>query len=190
MELYTYKVGYSSYEDSAYWELKHEKKFTEKQFNKIVEECLLAVLIKIASPKERWDHRREPSFATLLTEREERVNKKTKKKQYLPIFLYEMEKHGFEIMEFEQSWNIFGWPSAIKPGDWDGKYRDKERYNLTRRLRRKLFAAKPKYKDHLKIGLAKEKRRNDRLVKAYEKRKRKEKREEEKNRKEEAKKEA
>jgi len=168
--MFIYDVGYGTYEESENIQVMHEKRFTEKQFNKIIEDCLLAVLIKIGKPKSKFNHEREPSFQELLTKMSFKKNRKTGEGERYHYFMKELEKQGFREVQFEQKWSVFGWASAINPKDWMDKYSvGSEREKLARRLRRRLFKERPTYKDHLKIGENKNKVRLEKKRKRIEK---------------------
>jgi len=155
--MYVYEVGYYSCDDSEYWQLVHKKKFTEKQFNKMIEEALFMALIKICEPKSKWKLQRNPPFYRLMVDRIQKKNRKTKKIDYSWPFMDALKKYGFEFLEFQQKWNINGFDSSISIR----KNTQQEKINLTRKLKRRLLKEKPYYKEYFKKGEENEKKEKE-----------------------------
>ena len=137
--MYVYEIGYGSHENSAWVMFYHEKKLSQKQLSKLVEDCLLAVLVKVVKPKSAFEHERDPSFETLMDR---------------PEFLIELQKRGFQKIRPDQHWGVFGWACAIDTNDWKHDT-DRKQKALIRRLRKRLLQERPDYKKEL--GLEKRK---------------------------------
>jgi hypothetical protein len=129
---FVYDIGYGTCEESQYWQYMHEEKFTSDEIQKIVEDCLFEVIEYVSGlktePRDLMNrlHFLEsgPSFQGLMG---------------TPKFHERLKKRGFKAIEFEAKCNLFGWASAIKPGDWDchadstdGKFQE----NLLRRMKK------------------------------------------------------
>ena len=149
--MYIYNVGYGTCEESEFWQLLHEKKFTAKQLNKIIEDCILEVLVQIADPTSEYEHLRSPSFQHIMNDRD-------RSDKYENRFLKAMEDQGFQKIKFEQEWSVFGWASALDKDDWKG-HTDKDQKALTNRIYKQFIKKRPNYENELKMGVANEEQR-------------------------------
>ena len=98
MELkkYLYNVGYYSHEESQYDQLSHTKKYTKEEFEKLVLETILDIL------RSRDDKESNISYQRINFEVIEKL----------------IEKYGFKEVEFEGSFEIFGWANLLDKEDW------------------------------------------------------------------------
>ena len=107
--MYIYELGFGSCEESRYWQLYHEKQYSEKQFDRIVLECLKETIRKLADAKRIrhvdrvWMDKDGPNFSELLNSK---------------VFRNAILARGFTLVKFEAGCYMFGWASAIKKGDW------------------------------------------------------------------------
>ena len=133
--MYFYKFGYSSEEDSRYIELKHEKKFSDEEFEDLVVKATVEVLI---NRRPHWASGPEEGVYTkefLETHRRSwrRTDKEIKEQHRCNVYfrfpdimdnLKEclIEEYGFEKVEYESYFSIFGWQGLVDEEDnWGGK---------------------------------------------------------------------
>lgn len=145
-----YQVGYGSCEESNYYQLEHLVLYTEKEFSKIIQDCLCDVLIKEAKPKSMFKHRRSPKLSDLI-DSDVKI-----RDVYDNRFLRALEKRGFKRVRNSQTFTVFGWASALEPMDWK-EYTGEEQREFVKRLRAQFLKRCPTYLRDLKIGEAREK---------------------------------
>jgi len=107
--LYVYEIGYGTCEESQFWQYMHREKFTEEQLFDIIEDCLFIALKKMREPDSEFEHQQHPSFQDLMSSWRKDA-----------IFHEELERRGFQHIEFTASFSVFGWAKADVPGNWDG----------------------------------------------------------------------
>ena len=124
---YNYKIGYTSYEESSFIELEHEKQFTADELADIVANATVEVIKMMkAVPKE--EHLQVHSFQDVCSGsyKDDRIN--------LEDCL--VDKFGFKPIVYEQQFSIFGWPSIFSKEDWKS-----DRYESLDRLTDRVLAA-------------------------------------------------
>jgi len=97
-------------EESAYVELEHKKKFSEKELLDIVADAAVEVVKQMkALPLEKYVHLH--NFQDIFSGNycTDRIN--------LASCL--VDKFGFKRIEYEQVFSVFGWPSIFHKGDWE-----------------------------------------------------------------------
>ena len=106
-----YQIGYGTCEESEFWEFEHDDVLTKDDLRQIVEDCLLEVMdMEAGKFGEGGFHKGlyvgddGPTFQSLMGE---------------PAFMCLLKDRGFRQIQYEESFSLFGWASAIKPGDWD-----------------------------------------------------------------------
>lgn len=105
-----YKLGYHTCEESHYIEVKHSKKFTQKELEDIFADILKNTLNKIGV---QYNF----SFQHLIDSN---------------AFYEELENRGFKEVMYEQVLSVFGWARVVEK-DWDIYTTD-----LEKRLREKI----------------------------------------------------
>jgi len=122
MKRYLYNIGYSTAEDSLYFQMWHTQKFTEKELEAHVEDALwAAILWEVEFHKElkcKGDWKEYTTFSSLI---------------YDDDFLKTLVSKGFERAEFEATWSCDGWHLAL---DREGRRQDKENKLAGRLLNR------------------------------------------------------
>ena len=98
-EVYSYKIGYHSYEESSYTDLLHEKKFTEKELLAMLAVCFAQVGKDKDTIQDLYDERE--SIELLCKE------------------------FGFKRIEYQETVSLFGWTRLLDKNDWK-ECRDKE----------------------------------------------------------------
>ena len=142
--MYIYDIGYGTFEESHFWQYSHEKKFTNRQIELIVGDCIFEVIDYLSRLTRRptdimnWVHFLEdgPNFQDLMEK---------------PKFHKALQKRGFKPMEFEAKINLFGWASSIK-NNWKACDKDID-VRIRNRLKRCLR------KDGIYIKTTKEERK-------------------------------
>jgi hypothetical protein len=114
-----YQIGYGTCEESEYWELEHDDIFSKEELQQIVEDCLFEVMELEAGRFGESGHHKGlfvsddgPSFQHLMGERS---------------FMCLLAERGFRKVDYETSCSVFGWASAVKPGDWSSHAGDPTR---------------------------------------------------------------
>ena len=102
--MYYYSVGYSSYEDSAYYKYSSDTKYSDEELSKVVENCIIDVLNGPAPKPYGWMSW-PPNFDEVV------VNH---------LFRAAMEAYGFTPLVYEASFSCMGWGSVSNPDDWGG----------------------------------------------------------------------
>lgn len=100
---YNYKIGYYSHEESNYVELQHEKKFSDEELTEMISEYTVYI-IKIMKQNDDYIH----SFQDIFNSGDQ------------GIIQYLKEKYGFNDIEYELFWSVFGWASIFDKSDWKG----------------------------------------------------------------------
>lgn len=111
--MHIYNLGYHTYEESDYVQLYHKKKYSKKEFEKVVAKAAVSVL-------------------------KNSKNKKENKISFQDIFfsLIEglVEQFGFKEVKFDAEFSVFGWANILDEKDWKHD-RDKQLNELTRSLK-------------------------------------------------------
>jgi hypothetical protein len=94
--MYYYQVGYGSYEESDIHTLKHEKQFTQEQFDELVSDCVVKVY-----------HSQPDDYMR-------------KQLMWLNDKVIELlvSEYGFQKPVFQASFIAFGWADLDDPDDW------------------------------------------------------------------------
>lgn len=109
--MYKYKIGYTSYEESHFVELEHEKQFTADELADIVADATVEVIKQLkAFPKEAYMHVHSFQDVCSGSYKDDGVN--------LGDCL--IAKFGFKAITYEQVFSTFGWPSIFHKKDWKG----------------------------------------------------------------------
>lgn len=95
--MYLYKIGYYSYEETDYAELKHEQSFSKSQITEMVAEAIIDILTR----------RTKDDYYHSYQDFHERVIK------------WLVEHKGFVEVEYDTVWSEFGWGSVFCGKDWD-----------------------------------------------------------------------
>ena len=167
--MHVYQIGYGDECGSEHFQLIHEKKYSEKQFNKIIEEALFHALLKFGKPKSKWITDRKPDFDRLITGTITKKNKKTKEIYLEFPFLDFLEKRGFLRLKFEQEWDVYSGDSPLNNYKRRSTDENKKVDGIARRIQRKFFKAKPSYKEDMKEGERREEEENEKLMEKYKK---------------------
>lgn len=126
---YCYKIGYSSPEESYFFEVHHDSKFTEVELGDMVAEAVIALLP--AGLKRRGCH----GFGEIACE----------------VRDWLLENKGFRFLSYEAEWSCFGWPSVFDNEDW-GHERDDNLNRLTAAINSAGYG--PEFDDYLGKGLS------------------------------------
>lgn len=128
--MYIYNIGYNSYEESEYYQLYHEKKFNQKEFEGIVIEAVIFVLKESESVEnhKHYKHEGRPkiTFQDIL----------------FSVVEVLVKNFGFKEVKFTSKFNVFGWADILDPDDW--KIDRCERLNKLTKLVRNALKAKNK----------------------------------------------
>jgi hypothetical protein len=96
--MHIYNIGYSSYEESDYYQLYHEKKFSKEEFEEMVAKATINVL----------KDSDEDSYFMLTFQ------------QILYAVVKELIKNfGFKEVEFDAKFEVFGWADIADEKDWE-----------------------------------------------------------------------
>lgn len=109
--MYKYKIGYGSYEDSEYFEVEHEKLFTDEEFTDMIGYAAVEA-IKKCKIETGYVH----GLRGLV--------------EYIPEYLISL--YGFKEIKYDKFWNVMGWASVFVKGDWAGHDSAEERKRLDR----------------------------------------------------------
>jgi len=105
--MFTYKIGYGSYEESEFVELQHENEYSNDQLHEIVVQAIKAVLADVIQTDEYFVES-GPSYQHIHDQVIEKL----------------LSEHGFRKVEYRATWSVFGWPSLTDPKDWQGQRDD------------------------------------------------------------------
>ena len=110
-KVHYYEIGYHSYEESEYYKLVHERKFSKKEFEDICIETCNAALEKIASGEIKdhcgyYDAIAEKPKAALTFQ------------SILGCVVKELESKGFRQITFDANCVVFGWANLFDREDW------------------------------------------------------------------------
>lgn len=124
--MYKYKIGYYSEEDSHYFEVEHDLKFTEDQITMMVIQASKEIAPKLLAIDAKEKNKRytkeemevgmcspDVDFQDLFYHYENGI---------LTIETWLIKNRGFKVVEYEASWSVFGWASVFDKEDW-GSYR-------------------------------------------------------------------
>lgn len=108
--MYTYNIGYHTYEENDYIQLYHKKKFSKKEFAELIADVVSKI---VGSTKERT------TFQDILYSIAEELTK----------------NYGFKRIKFAADFSVFGWADILDENDW--KYdRDEQLKKLTRKIKK------------------------------------------------------
>ena len=107
LEMYVYSIGYHTCEESDYEYLNHKEKFSKEQLTAVTHDCVLEVLMVVKEKKKIDENEYLHSYQDIHHEVIEKL----------------IKKYKFEKLKVEETWEVFGWASLFKPGDWDS-YRE------------------------------------------------------------------
>ena len=150
--MYIYKFGYHSPEDSQYIELYHSKQYTNKQFERIVVNAIVEVLthkrpdhtkgwvLKEGVPSKQFLKSLRSKWRKILRERGDKHDDESVRKQVMkyhrrnlflqfPDIVYDLkqiliDEYGFESVEYQAVFDIFGWQGLVDGRDNWGKEKD------------------------------------------------------------------
>jgi len=125
--MYKYKIGYTSYEESSFAELEHEKQFTREEIRDMVAEATVDNIKKLKAMPNEYTH----SFKTIFSGDYEN---NTLADSLISLF-------GFKRIEYEQHFSVFGWPSIFYKNDWAND-RDEDLDYITDKVRAAGFTEK------------------------------------------------
>tara|TARA_Y100000310_G_C20658634_1_gene803409 strand:- start:371 stop:814 length:444 start_codon:yes stop_codon:yes gene_type:complete len=141
--MHTYKFGYSSPEDSDYIELKHKKKFSDEEFEDLVVEATVEVLINrrpfhACGPEEGvyteeflqrhrqfWNNR-EIGGELKSDEEIKQIHRRNVYFHFTDIIIEVrdclIDIYNFEEVEYDAFFKIFGWQGLVdEEDDWEEK---------------------------------------------------------------------
>jgi len=112
-DIFTYNVGYHSYEESEYTQLLHSEEFTEQQLLEWVTEAIIQIMRE--SGRKRYSKKFEGWYEYLHSR----------------VIDYLVENKGFKELKFQASFSLFGW-SSIFTDNW-GKQVSDDNMSVIRR---------------------------------------------------------
>jgi len=160
--IFTYEVGYHSYEESEYHQFWSNTEYSKEEFDSIVETVIAKIAATIVKPKSIYDSERDPKFMDVLCHRKnKRIKGVVKNKN---VFIEEIKKYGLHQIKFTQSWGISGWDLCVNINN--NSYSTSERYlNIVKRIRKMFLKLKKGYLRDVKIGKMREKKYMERTLK-------------------------
>jgi len=99
--MFTYKIGYGSYEESEFVELQHENEYNDELLHEIVVQAIKTVLSDLAQTDEYYGEA-GPNYQDIHDQ----------------VIGELILNHGFQKVEYRTTWSVFGWPSLTDPKDW------------------------------------------------------------------------
>ena len=127
---YLYNIGYYSCEESRYRQYFHEQKFSNKELNALIADCLEDVLKGVL-------RRGAPQGITFQSLMEMDQIWIKKRKEYVlvhPSFEVALRQRGFRPAKFTAEFRIFGWASSVELGGWSS-YTDDQEVKLQEHLK-------------------------------------------------------
>jgi alpha-amylase/alpha-mannosidase (GH57 family) len=121
--MFTYNIGYGSYEESEYTYLMHEKKYTFEEFRDMIEQCAVEVITQgLAKQEPEYIH----NYQDIHTD----------------VVKLLITKYGFKQLITTVEWTVFGWASMFTTTkDWKDA-RDANLDHLTNTIRKAGFTEK------------------------------------------------
>ena len=116
--MYLYKIGYTSCEESGFWDLWHEQKFTQDDLTNMIAEAIIALKPQI--------HKDDEEYTDNLQEYFEHYKREN-------IASWLIENKGFKSVDFQEIWSAFGWASVFDINDWES-YRDETDKKLVAKI--------------------------------------------------------
>ena len=113
--MYWYKIGYGTYEESNYVELKHEKLFTKEDITKMIAEAIVDIEKSKPEKDRNWHQSSYQHF-------------------HKDVVQWLIENKGFVSVEYEVGWSVFGWASVFDINDWGTHGRGEEDQMLAKLL--------------------------------------------------------
>ena len=109
---YIYNIGYSTYEESEYYQLYHKRRYSQEEFEKIVVKAVM-----------NW-----------FKEYEVKKDEKTSFQDIIFSLIEELTKNfGFKKVDFTAEFSVFGWANLLDKQDWE-EDRDKQLKMLTKAI--------------------------------------------------------
>lgn len=109
--MYRYKIGYTSYEESNFVELEHEKQFTADELADIVADATVEVIKQMKAA---------PAEAMMRTHSFQDICSGSYHDDGINLASCLISKFGFKEITYEQVFSTFGWPSIFHKKDWKG----------------------------------------------------------------------
>lgn len=129
-KVYIYDIGYYTYEESGNWQLVSKKKYTKEELSDVISDVFKIVNDLGGYNLESY----EKSKGGKLYKPKDGYQVE----QLFPsVIKYLVDFYEFELLEFENDYNIFGWASVEK-NDW---VHDSKELNL---IRKKIIGDIPK----------------------------------------------
>lgn len=127
LEMFAYKVGYGSYEESRFAELLHKSKYSDEEIHKIVIKCIIKVLDDVVSGKHDVYISDEGISYDDIHEH----------------VIDEMRQFGFEEIRYQSEWTCFGWASITNSDSWKrerGKTLDRVVSEIPEELKQRIMS--------------------------------------------------
>lgn len=143
--MYSYEIGYGSYEDSNYIQLTHEKQFTEEEFDEMVYACVESVMeevkIQCAIPRKKLLNKTESEHPYIgwYCGYDESFHLNFEAIHEL-VAEYMCSKFDFKPLKFQQRFNVFGWCNLNNSEHFRADTRNVPRIDKLREIVQKGFA--------------------------------------------------
>ena len=111
--MYLYKIGYGTYEENSYVELSHENKFTEEELTEMIASAIASLIVHIEPDENGQYYAHQFKFDEFFNGIY-RFDSKERK----DIVEWLIEVKGFKRIEYDVTWQGFGWCSVLDKGDW------------------------------------------------------------------------
>lgn len=118
---YFYEIGYGSPEESEFSSLTHESKLTEDDIDTMIIEAIIKIV-----------------------EDAENIYISGYEDMHHSVIEYLVQEKGFEKVEYEEKWSVFGWPSLFDKEDW-GEQRGEKLNKITEELNKRGYGREYDY---------------------------------------------
>ncbi len=109
---YIYNIGYSTYEESEYYQLYHKRRYSQEEFEKIVVKAVM-----------NW-----------FKEYEVKKDEKISFQDIIFSLIEELTKNfGFKKVDFTAEFSVFGWANLLDKQNWE-EDRNKQLKMLTKAI--------------------------------------------------------
>ena len=132
--MYIYNFGYGSYEDSVYYQLYHEEKYSEDEFREILHRATVYVLLRHLEEQEEHLDKGDEDLVYFSPRYENLV------RDIRDILISDF---GFSKLKFEAEVYYFGWANILTKGDWS-REQNSNNEKLTEYLAENLKAGEKK----------------------------------------------
>lgn len=108
---YIYDIGYNSYEESEYWQLCSQTKYSESELSELISD-VFKIVNNMGGYK--LDQEFKCEGAELYKDDERGYSVQT---LYPSVIRYLIDFHNFSKLEYESKYSLFGWAS-VSVDDW------------------------------------------------------------------------